>query len=313
MKGLLWVNVVSVAVVCVAAACEDRGEQEKPGKKIHTTCATDLQCGLATYLNLDSQPMEWSTGPGKAGWLYCHLPHSKEKSARWEFAPSTATEIEKIDVTKLPGIEFHLEHTPALAAAFGDRWKKGSPLLATEGEIYFARRSDAPTVVYVLKMKQREKWRLWVDYAIADVPAKGDTKKSARWRIGTVKGEEDPQNILGTGLLLSPEEAREALVSILGRPKAFPETVVVRKGHVVFGGIVCDLQKGTFYSEIIGDDFLSERWGSFKQEGKAWKAVLEGERQMSSEDHYGGGKTSDTNDDPAPCHHVSPCRLALGR
>jgi len=275
---LLWVNIVSVPALCVAA---DTGEKDKPGKKIHTTCATDLQCGVVTYLNLDSQPMEWSTGPGNAGWLYCHVPHLKDKSARWEFAPSTATEIEEIDVTKLQGMRFHLEHRPSLAAAFGERWKKCSPLLATEGEIYFARRNDAPTVVYALKMKKREKWRLWVDYAVADVPAKGDTKESARWRIGTVKGEEDPQNILGAGLLLSPEEAREALVSIFGRPRAFPKTVIVRKGLVVFGGIVCDLHKGTFYSEIIGDDFLRNRWGAFEQEENAWKAVLEGDRQMS--------------------------------
>ena len=117
------------------------------------------------------------------------------------------------------------------------------------------------------------------------IPARGDTQKSARWRIGTVKDEEDPQNILGAGLLLSPEEAREALVSIFGRPKAFPKTLVARKGLVVFGGIVCDLHKGTFYSEIIGDDFSRERWGSFEQEGKGWKAVLEGDREMISEAH----------------------------
>lgn len=280
MVEQLWVSLVSMAAVCVAADAE---EKDKPGKKIHTTCATDLQCGVVTYLNLDSQPMEWSTGPGNAGWLYCRVPHSKDESARWEFAPSTAPEIEEIDVTELQGMRFHLEHTPALAVAFGERWKKGSPLLATEGEIYFARRNDAPTLVYALKMKKREEWRLWVDYAIADVPAKGDTKKPARWQVGTVKSEEDPQNILGAGLLLSPEEAREALVSIFGRPQPFPKAVVVRKGLVVLGGIVCDLRKGTFYSEIIADDFLRERWGSFQQEEKAWKAVLEGDRHMNRE------------------------------
>jgi len=43
--------------------------------------------------------------------------------------------MKKIDVTELQGMKFHREHTPVLSAAFGDRWKKGAPLLAAEGEM----------------------------------------------------------------------------------------------------------------------------------------------------------------------------------
>ncbi len=292
MKRRLRLNTASVVVVlfatglCCAAAPKETGEKEDKPKKIHTTCATDRQSGHITCLKLDSELMEWSTGPGKAGWIYCYVPHSKEKSARWEFAPSTATEIDQVDLTKLQAVKFYLNDTPQRAAAFGDCWKKGSSLLVTEGEVYFARKNNAPSVVYVLKIKKREKWRLWVDYAIADVPAKDDAKKAARWRVGVVKGEDDPKNILGTGLLLTPEQARTALVESLLPAKPVPGIVALRKGMATIGPFVCDLRRGTFYMEIIRKTSLEEKWGSFKREGKQWKAVVSGNRMLMSEEHY---------------------------
>jgi hypothetical protein len=258
-----------------------------PKRITYTTCATDLVCGLTTYLKLGTTELEWSNGAGTGGWLYCNDRQQTDDVGVWEFSLSGAKHPEDIQPGQVFSAEFCGMESSDGVRLFGTNWH-GRAISVHTGEVIFARRSDDPGAAYAMEIYRKDEgWRVWVKYRIAE---RLDGNIS-RWRTSADISEEDDRQILGTPLRLSPEEARAALVELIStRGFLYEELdqriatelkskdiVVIRGGIIVIGrAFRCNLREGSFAFEFGSPDrgFYQSHSGTFQRDGKVWTAVL---------------------------------------
>ena len=254
---------------------------------VYQTCATDLNCGLTTYLQLGEMELEWSHASDDGGWLYFTDPRKTDNVGVWEFAPSKVEQLKNIRAELALSAEFCGKGNPRGVRFFGSNWGDNA-ILVHQGDIVFSRRSDEPHVVYVMEIGRKdENWRVWVKYRIAE-RLQG---RNPQWRAAIDVPTEDDRHVLGSGLRLSPEEARAALVNLLNSHGFLSkeldrqiatelkreDAVVIRRGIIVFDRMFCcDLRDGSFWFEFGSHEagFQQFHGGSFQKDGNVWRAVI---------------------------------------
>jgi len=121
------------------------------------------------FLELKEVPLEWSIGGTNTGWLYFWGGLRRPKTiSRWEFAPSTFTNLYTVTATSLPA-QFYSATDSNVPRAFGGN-SNTNAIYVAQGQIVFARRTDATNKVYVLKLENQQGNSLLVHYCVTVLP-----------------------------------------------------------------------------------------------------------------------------------------------
>ena len=120
--------------------------------KIHTASAEDHEGNSILYLDLKPAKLEWSvqSDASKTGYFYFSEPLG---GPVWEFSRSNQANIADFE-------------GKVLKARFDGRCPGGEAITVKVGEIVLARRADAPSVIYIIKLVRQEQERLFAEYAV---------------------------------------------------------------------------------------------------------------------------------------------------